>query len=95
MYDPATDRAVDGVAGLGPVVLGVDNFLAELLFESSCYFSQSLAPFVVPIASADFGVTFEDLELPAPIKKAVILHRGELTPEYEYMGKFLKPTKDS
>ncbi len=89
VYDPETGKAVDGVAGKGPVVLGVDNLPCELALESSHHFSKSLKPFVHAIASADFAVSFEKLALPAPIKRAMILHHGELTPRYSYMEKFI------
>jgi alpha-aminoadipic semialdehyde synthase len=39
---------------------------------------------------ADFAAEFEKLELPPEIKKAVIVYRGKLTPDYEYLSKFLK-----
>jgi len=89
VYEPATGRAVDGVAGKGPVLLGVDNLPCELGVESSEHFSRSLKPFIDAIASADYTVSFEELELPAPIKKGMILHRGELTPDYEFMERFI------
>jgi len=28
--------------------------------------------------------------LPAPIKRALILHKGELTPDYKYIQKYLE-----
>ena len=31
----------------------------------------------------------KDLKLPNPIKKAMILHRGELTPDYKYIEQYL------
>jgi len=91
VYDPATGKAIDGVAGRGPVVLAVDNLPCELPRDSSKHFSQSLKPFVQAIAAADYSVSFEELDLPAPIKKATILHHGELTPDYRYIEKFLTP----
>ena len=47
-------------------------------------------PFVPGIARADFGRSFQDCELPAPIRKAVILYKGEFAPEYRYMQDFLE-----
>jgi hypothetical protein len=29
------------------------------------------------------------MELPAPIRRAVVLHRGELTPDFRYLNKFI------
>ena len=77
------------LTGLGVLVLAVDNLPCELALESSVDFSRSLKPFVHAIASADYNVRFEQLDLPVPIKKAMILHNGELTPEYQYMERFL------
>jgi alpha-aminoadipic semialdehyde synthase len=90
VYDPATGKTTDGVTGHGPVVLAVDNLPCELPKESSNDFSHVLKRFVPSIAMADFDADFEKLELPPEIKKAVIVYRGKLTPDYEYLAKFLK-----
>jgi len=90
VYDPAADAAIPGVLGNGPVVMAVYNLPAEIPLESSVFFSQSLMPFVPALAAADFRGTFEDCELPPPVKKAVILFRGKFTPAYRYMADFLK-----
>ncbi len=74
-----------GVAGDGPVVLAVDNLPCELPLESSHDFGDALMPFVADIARADFSRPLSDLKLPAPIKRALIVHRGELTPGYRYL----------
>jgi alpha-aminoadipic semialdehyde synthase len=88
-YDPAADEARDGFQGRGPVVMAVDNLPAEISLESSVFFSQALRPFLPSLARADFQGSFETLELPPPIKKAMILHRGQWTPDYAYLQKFL------
>jgi len=90
VYDPAADAAIPGVQGNGPVIMAVYNLPAEIPLESSVFFSQSLMPFMPALARADFRGAFEDCELPLPIKKAVILFRGEFTPAYRYMADFLK-----
>ena len=85
VWDPATGEIHDGVAGTGPVVLAVDNLPCEIPRESTEFFSRILMPFVPAIAGADWSVDFEHLVLPKPIKRAVILHRGRLTPEYSHL----------
>ena len=50
VYDPSRDRAVDGVAGRGPVVLAVDFLPCELPVDASNHFSRALAPFVGALA---------------------------------------------
>jgi len=89
VYDPFADRAIPGYAGKGPVVLAVDILPSELPRESSADFSRVLLDYIPAIAKADYSVPFERLDLPPEIKRAVIAHRGELTPNYRYLEKFL------
>jgi alpha-aminoadipic semialdehyde synthase len=89
VYDPLRDKIERGYNGEGVVVLGVDNLPCELPASSSEEFSDSLMPFVPDVVKANYSVKFSDLELPSEVKKAVILHNGELTPDYQYINKFL------
>jgi alpha-aminoadipic semialdehyde synthase len=89
VYDPVTDTIKDGYEGRGVVVLAVDNLPCELPRESSSAFSKILYDFVPEIAKADFTQDFDNLQLPPSIKKAVILYHGKLTPDYQYINKFL------
>jgi alpha-aminoadipic semialdehyde synthase len=86
VYRVQTDDAVMGVRGEGPVVLAVDNLPCELPVESSHDFGEALMPFVSAIVGADYTQPFDKLDLPPPIKKATIAHRGILTPEYGYLS---------
>ena len=85
VYDPAQQAAVDGVAGDGPVVMAVDILPTEIPREASDHFSGVLKDFLPALASADFSVPFEDLVLPDALKRATIVHRGQLTPDYRYL----------
>ncbi len=89
VYDPRRGAADLGVAGHGPVVLAVDILPSELPLEASQYFSQVLSPFVPPIAAANFDTRWSDLSLPEEIRRAVIVHRGDLTPDYRYLAQYL------
>lgn len=89
VYDPLDDRIAEGLEGRGVVVMAVDNLPAEIPLESSVAFSQALKPLVPAIARADFSGDFADCHLPDPVKRAVILYKGELTHYFEYMKKYL------
>ena len=89
IYDPIENKVVDGIKGRGIAVMATDNLPAELSLESSIFFSNALLPFVPALAQADYSKSFAESDLPFPIKKAVILYRGEFTPEYEYMKKYI------
>ncbi len=89
VYDPIEDKAVYGVEGRGPVVLAVYNLPAELPLESSTYFSSGLKEYVPAIAAADFGGTFAGCGLPDVVRRAVILYRGELTPDFAYLRRYI------
>ncbi len=90
VYDPLEDCAAGGVEGRGVVVMAVDNLPAEIPLESSVAFSQALKPLVPVIAHADFSGDLADCGLPNPVKKAVILYKGEFTSDFKYMKKFLE-----
>ena len=51
-------------------------------------------PFAQAIGKADFRADFAELDLPPEIKKAVIAHKGKLTPSYEYLAEHLKQSKE-
>jgi len=89
VYDPFEDRAIPGVTGEGPVILAVDILPSELPREASTYFSSVLMDYVPAIAKADYALPFEALDLPPEIKRALIVHRGELTPSYRYLEDYL------
>ncbi len=90
VYNPFNDKITDGYTGEGVVVMAVDNLPCELPQESSIYFSETLLHFIPDIMKADFMVnSFENLNLPLEIKKAVIIYKGKLTPNYNYMNKYL------
>ena len=69
--------------------MAVDNLPCELPKDSSRSFSEILWHFVPSIATTDYSVLFDQLTLPPEIKRAVILHNGQLTPQYTYINKYL------
>jgi alanine dehydrogenase len=88
------DRAELGVKGEGPVIMAVDNLPCELPLESSRSFGQTLIEFIPSIASADFTVSsFDKLDLPRELKDAIIVYRGKLTKNYEYLKEYLQEEK--
>jgi alpha-aminoadipic semialdehyde synthase len=89
VFDPLTGDVRDGIEGEGVVVMAVDILPSELPRDASEYFSQVLLPYVPALAAADYTASFDDLALPPEIKRAVIAHRGELTPSYRYLQQHL------
>lgn len=90
VYDVKKDVIEYGVQNLnGPVVMAVDNLPCEIAKDSTEHFGNSLFPYLTDIANADYTVPFDRLDLPSPIKGAVILYQGVLTDKYKYIQKFL------
>ncbi len=85
VYLAGEDRVRDGLEGHGPAIMAVDNLPCEIPRESSEYFCTVLKGIVPVLASADWQSSFETLNLPAFLKRAVIVHNGELTPRYRYL----------
>lgn len=92
VYNPFNGQYSSGFEGKGILIMAVDILPSELPREASQSFGDALYPFVTAIAKADFSQDFKQLALPEEIKKALILHRGELTPDYEYLNKHLIST---
>jgi saccharopine dehydrogenase (NAD+, L-lysine-forming) len=88
-YNPETRAIRDGIHRTGVVIMAVDNLPCELPRESTETFSAALAPLVPYLCRADFSKPFAELDLPAPLRRAVILHRGKFTPDYTYMSRFI------
>ena len=89
VYNPFTRKPTMGFKGEGLLIMAVDILPSELPRESSMAFSDALFKYVKPIATADYSKEFASLDLPGPIKKALILHQGKLTPDYLYLKKYL------
>ncbi len=89
VYDPATGETRDGVNGPGVAVMAVYMLPAELPREASIHFSRVLRPFIPPLANADFSKPPAEIALPPELRRAMILHGGELTPEHEYLREFV------
>lgn len=85
VYDVASGAALRGAAGHGPVIMAVDNLPCELPVEASQHFGDSLVRFVPALARCDWSAPFDDLDVPDEIRRAVIVHRGELTPPFRYL----------
>ncbi len=85
VYNPLTRKPTMGFEGEGVVVMAVDILPSELPRESSLAFSNALINYLPALAKADLNVSFQELDIPAPFKKAMILYKGELTPDYQYL----------
>ncbi len=89
VYNPFTRKPTMGYKGEGMLVMAVDILPSELPRDASNAFSDALLNYIKPIADCDFKESYDDLDLPRPIKKALILHNGQLTNDYKYIEKYL------
>lgn len=89
VYEPAAGTVRDGVEGNGPVILAVDILPCELPREASQNFSEKLTPFVPALSRVDFSRALDEVELPDPIRSALILWKGRFSPDYQFMSRFL------
>ncbi len=90
VYNPKTGEVQKGFEGEGILVMAVDILPSELPRESSEAFSKALYKYIPAVVRADYSKPFEELDLPAPMKRALILHNGKFTPDFEYMEEYLK-----
>ena len=88
-YIPEEEKFVDEIVEKGATDMVVTILPSELPKDSSEYFSSVLVNLIKPVLNADFNTSYEKLQLPTEIKKAIICHKGELTPDYRYLEDFL------
>lgn len=89
VFDPFTEAVTDGHAGRGPVMMTVDKLPAELPREASDFFGNSLLPYVAGLAQTDFSEPLASMDIHPHFKKAMIVHKGELTSDFEYLKKYI------
>lgn len=90
VYNPISRSYKMGFEGQGLLIMAVDILPSELPRDASLSFGDALLPFISAIASTDFTQNLENLGLPSAIRKALILHKGRLTPEYSYIEEHLR-----
>lgn len=90
LWDAVAREARRGATGPGPTVLAVDILPSELPLEASEEFAKSLSPFLPALARADFSRPLGEVGLPPEIARAVVVHRGELTPPFRHLEAHLK-----
>ncbi len=90
VYNPQKHEIIYGYEGEGLQVMAVDILPSELPRDSSIAFSTMLRPYVKAIAHANYKADNPDeAGLPAPLRRALILYRGKLTPEYNYLSQYV------
>jgi alpha-aminoadipic semialdehyde synthase len=89
VWDVHTESAIPGFEGAGPVLMATDILPTELPRDASLAFSEALVDLVPALAAADPDAPLADWPLPPELRRAVILHHGELTPEYAYLSRYL------
>ncbi len=94
VYNPDTGEPTMGYTGKGLLVMAVHILPSELPRESSAGFSNALIHYLKPIVDCNFNEKFSDLALPKALRKALILHKGELTPDYKYLEAHLTNIKN-
>jgi alpha-aminoadipic semialdehyde synthase len=89
VYEPQSGRIIDGVSGNGPVIMAVDILPSEISRDASYDFSHVLKNFVPHLLQSDFSQDFEHCNLIPELKGAMILYKGALTPNYQYIAQHL------
>ncbi|RLD35989.1 MAG: hypothetical protein DRI74_09890, partial [Bacteroidetes bacterium] len=89
VYNPKTRTPKMGFDGYGVLIMSVDILPSELPRESSKAFGDVLVNYVKRLVEADYNTSFENLNIPQEFKRALILHKGNFTPDFKYMADFL------
>jgi alpha-aminoadipic semialdehyde synthase len=71
------------------VILAVDNLPCELPVDASQHFGDALLRFLPALSRCDWSRPFAALDLQEEIRRAVVVHRGRLTPRYASLSRHL------
>jgi len=71
-------------------VMSIDNLPCELPMDASEHFSSILPQYLPQIMSMDLNNNWQQIALPQPLKKATIVYKGQLTPNFSYLNTHLK-----
>ena len=85
-FDLASEEPIEGFSGKGPSIVAMDNFSGELAKDSSKHLSNILRDLIPKITNASYKGNFDQSDLPKDIKSGVIVYRGELTPNFNFLS---------
>lgn len=88
-FNPTTEASTDGLHKEGIAVMAIDNLPCELSQDASDHFSSVLVNHIPALMSMDMTSSFSELELDPEVKNAVIVYKGELTPDFQYLNQYL------
>ena len=88
-YDVKTGISKNGVSAEGISVMSIDNLPCELSLDASKHFSSALKNYMPNLINLDLSKSFDECGLIPELARAVIVYKGELTPNYQYLTKYL------
>jgi alpha-aminoadipic semialdehyde synthase len=89
-YFPEDGTFEEDLNAQGITIMAIDNLPCEYPRDASMEFSRALKDFVKDIYYTDFDKPFDDLALPMPMKRGLILQRGTLTKDFQYLEHYLE-----
>lgn len=89
VYQPESGKIVDGLEAPGLVIMAIDILPAELPLDASISFSEALFNLVPDILNINTSLPFDRVDLPATLKNALVVWRGQLTPRFTYLNDYL------
>ena len=85
---------IESDQGDGPVILAVDNLPCELSRDSSEAFGDALAGLVPHIAESAHAANPDEAEIPDELMRSLIVWRGELARDFQYLDVHLNKAKE-
>lgn len=87
LYNVPSGELMSSLTGNGPILMANEILPTEFPRESSLAFSDALLRFIPALVATDDQA--KRWNLPPELDAAVILHNGELRPDYSYLSTFI------
>ncbi len=88
-FIPGERRARPGISWDGPTVMAIDHLPCELSEDASFDFSDVLVELMPSIVRMELNKSLEKSGLSPVLQRAAIVYRGELTPSFAHLERFL------
>ncbi|XP_022297624.2 alpha-aminoadipic semialdehyde synthase, mitochondrial-like isoform X2 [Crassostrea virginica] len=95
LYDAEQNMETESFQGSGALICSIDNMPAQIPKEATDFFGNLLFPYIPDMLKLPAVTPWEDYDVPAVVKNAVIASNKKLTPKHEYIAELRRQNLSS
>ncbi|XP_056000894.1 alpha-aminoadipic semialdehyde synthase, mitochondrial-like isoform X3 [Ostrea edulis] len=95
LYDAEQNMETESFQGSGALICSIDNMPAQIPKEATDFFGNLLLPYIPNMLKYPATLPWDDYDVPAVVKSAVIASNKSLTPNHEYIAELRRKNQSS